>query len=314
MAEVVDSGMRSEANPATRALGRVGIWSNFDHLTAAELFAFAERVEALGYDTLWVNESFGREPFATLGALAMVTRRVTLAVGIASVYARDAAAAHAGARTLAELSGGRFVLGLGVSHPSHVEGQRGHEYGAPLTTMRTYLDAYPVAPYRAPQPYGEPPVVVAALRRRMLELAATRSDGAFPYLVPVHYLARARGIVDDAAAAAGLVARPTLVVNVPAILEPDPATARATARRWISGYLALPNYQRNLLESGFEPDDIASPGSDRLVDALIGWGTATDIRARIDAFHAAGADHVAVIPLRPDGRQANVAVVEALAG
>lgn len=95
---------------ATRLLGRRGVWSNFDHLTGPERMTFAGRVEALGFDTLWLNEVSGREPFAALGALAVTTSRVTLGLGIASVYARDAAAAHAGALTLAELSGVYLTL------------------------------------------------------------------------------------------------------------------------------------------------------------------------------------------------------------
>lgn len=303
----------TEDSPASRRLGRFGVWSNLDHLSGSELVTFAKRVEALGFEALWIQEGAGREPFATLGALVMATERITLGVGIASIYARDAAASHAGALTLAELSGGRFVLGLGVSHAFRVEGQRGHTYLPPLGTMRSYLDAYRDAPYQAQRPADEPPVVLAALRRRMLELAATRTDGAFPYFVPVDYVVRARETVDRAALDAGKTVRPTLVVALAVVLEADSAVARGIARRFTEPYLKLPNYVNNLTECGFPEEDLSPPGSDRLVDALVVWGGVPDVLARIDAFHAAGADHVALIPLDADGRHGSLPVLEAIA-
>jgi len=299
-------------SPASRRLGRIGVWSNVDHLTGPQLMAFAGRVERLGFDALWLQEGAGREPFAALGAIAMRTDRIALGVGIASIYARDAMAAHAAALTLAELSGGRFVLGLGVSHPFRVEGQRGQTYLSPVPTMSAYLDAYARAPYQAPRRQEEPPVVLAALRRRMLELAAGRADGAFPYFVPVDYVARAREVIDRAAIGAGRTARPTLVVSLPAVLETDPDAARSAGRRYTAPYLGMPNYRNNLVECGFDEGDLVAPGSDRLVDALVAWGDAKSIRARIDALHAAGADHVALIPLGPDGRHANLPVIDAI--
>jgi probable F420-dependent oxidoreductase len=304
----------SDDSPASVHLGRLGVWSNVDHLSGREVLAFARRVEDLRFDALWVQEGAGREPFALLGALLQATDRITLGVGIASVYARDAMAARGGALTLGELSSGRFVLGLGVSHVSRVEGQRGQTYLPPIPTMRAYLDAYAAAPYLAPRPVPEPPVVVAALRRRMLELAATRSDGAFPYFVPVDYVARARETIDRAAIDAGRAARPALIVSVPAILESDPEAARETARRYTESYLKQPNYRTNLLECGFDEHDLAGAGSDRLVDALVAWGDADGVRLRIAGYQAAGADHVAIIPLAPDGRHASLPVLEALAG
>ena len=111
-------------NAATERLGRLGVWSNFDHQSGSVLRAFSQRVEQHGFDARWVQEGAGREPFAALGALAVSTERIALGVGIASIYARDAVASHAAALTLAELSGGRFVLGLGVSHARRVEGER----------------------------------------------------------------------------------------------------------------------------------------------------------------------------------------------
>jgi len=289
------------------------VWSNFDHLAGSELVAFARRVEALGFDALWIQEGAGREPFATLGALVMATERITLGVGIASIYARDAAASHAGALTLAELSGGRFVLGLGVSHAFRVEGQRGHTYLPPLRTMRAYLEAYGEAPYQARRPVDEPPIVLASLRQGMLELAATRTDGAFPYFVPVDYVGRARETLDRAAAEAGRSDQPALVAALAVVLEADPTIARGIARRFTEPYLKLPNYRNNLAECGFSEEDLAPPGSDRLVDSIVAWGWPPDLRARIDALHGAGADHVAMIPLGPDGRHASIPVIEAIA-
>jgi probable F420-dependent oxidoreductase len=301
------------SSPAASRLGQLGVWSNVDHLAARELVTFAERVEGLGFDALWLQEGGGREPFAALGALAMATNRIALGVGIASVYARDAMAAHAGALTLAELSGGRFVLGLGVSHVYRVEGQRGQIYRPPLATMRAYLDAYDGSIYQAPRPAEEAPVVLAALRRRMLELAGSRTDGAFPYFVPVDYVARARETVDRAAAAAGRTARPALVVTLPVLIETGADAARSIAHRYTTTYLGMPNYRNNLLECGFDESDLEPPGSDRLVDAVVAWGDPSTIRARIAALHAAGADHVALIPLGPDARHAHLPTVESLA-
>lgn len=300
-------------SPATERLGRLGVWSNVDHLSARELISFAQRVEGLGFDALWLQEGGGREPFAALGALAMATDRIALGVGIASVYARDAMAAHAGALTLSELSGGRFVLGLGVSHVYRVEGQRGQVYRPPLSTMRAYLDAYDGSLYQAPRPVEEPPLVIAALRRRMLELAGSRTDGAFPYFVPVDYVARAHETVDHAAAAAGRSQRPALVVALPVLLETGAEAARAIAHRFTTTYLGMPNYRNNLLECGFDEADLEPPGSDRLVDAVVAWGDPASIRGRIAALHAAGADHVALIPLGPDARHAHLPTVESLA-
>lgn len=301
-------------SPAATRLGRLGVWSNVDHLSGRQVVDFGRRVEALGFDTLWIQEGAGREPFALLGGLAGATDRVTLAVGIASIYARDAAASHAGALTVDELSGGRFVLGLGVSHAFRVEEQRGHAYLAPLPTMRAYLEAYAAAPYQAPRPVEDPPIVLAALRERMLGLAATATDGAFPYFVPAGYVGRARAMIDRAAQSAGRTARPALIVSLAVLVETNANAARAVGRRYTEHYVRLPNYRANLLESGFDESDLAGAGSDRLVDEVVAWGDVGRIQARIDGLYASGADHVAIIPLGPDGRHAHVPALEALGG
>jgi len=273
-------------------LGRLGVWTWLDALTAAEAVAFARRVEAWGYSALWVPEAVGREPFALLGFLAAGSSRLVLATGIANIYARDALATRSAQLTLAELTGGRFLLGLGVSHAPMVQGLRGHAYGPPVAAMRAYLDAMERAPYVGPQPPEPPPTVLAALRPRMLELSAERARGAHPYLVPPDHTARAREILGK---------RAWLCPEQMVLLETDASKARGIARQNLRIYLGLPNYQANLRWLGFSDADFLDGGSDRLVDALVAWGDERAIAARIRAHHDAGADHVCIQPFRPDG-------------
>jgi probable F420-dependent oxidoreductase len=299
----------TDADRLRRILGPSGIWVNLDVIPAVDAIAFARLVEDLGFGALWINESTGREPFAFLGALARETSRLTLGLGIAATHARDAAAAHNGARTLAELSADRFVMGLGVSHRSSA-GRRGHDYGPPLPAMTAYLDAYGEAPWTGPA-VDEPPLVVAALGDGMLGLAATRAAGAFPFLVTVERVAHARRVLDTAATAAGRADRPALVVSQKAILGSGSAV-QETARAAVARYLAQPAYRSNLVRGGFSEADIDAV-ADRLVEALVATGEAADLRARIAAMHEAGADHVAVIPIAVDGRPADPATTRAVA-
>lgn len=296
----------------TARLGPVGVWSGFDRLRADEVLAFARAAEAAGYDAVWTQESAGRDPFALLAAMAGETERIGLGVGIAIIHGRDAVAMRAGAATVHELSGGRMLLGIGASHRDTVSEVRGHPYPPPLTAMRDYLAAYAAATYRAPTPHGPPPVVVAALRQKMLRLAATEADGAFPYLVDVEYVAQARRLLDEAARETDRP-RPLLLVTQACRLETDARAARAAGQRYLDRYLGLPNYLANLRESGFSDEDLARPGSDRLVDALVAWGSVEQVQARLRAMLAAGADHVAVIPITAEGLHADRASMEALA-
>ncbi len=292
-------------------IGAHGVWSNWDRLAAEEATALVRSAESLGYDVAWTQEGVGREPFALLGHLAARTQRIGLAVGIAQTTARDAVAAHAGAATLHELSGGRMLLGLGVGH-QEVEQVRGHRWLPPIEAMSAYLDAYRAAPYRGPLPYGEPPLVLAALRQRMQRLAAERTDGAFLYCVPVQAVSEARTLLDAVAAQTGRP-RPVLIVSAAVRLDRDPSTARETARRYLARYLSLPNYLANLRRLGFTNAELVAPGADRLVDALVSWGTDAAVRERLAGLRVAGADHVAMIPLNAEGLHADRATVERLA-
>src|SRR2546427_1473422 len=122
-------------------LGKLGVWTFLDAMTAPQAAEFAGRIEALGYSALWHPEAVGRDPVALIGFLAPQTSRLVFATGIANIYARDPMTANAARLTLGELTGGRFILGLGVSHAHLVAGVRKHEYGKPVSTMRAYLEA-----------------------------------------------------------------------------------------------------------------------------------------------------------------------------
>ena len=290
-------------------LGRLGVWGHLDSLAAPDAIAYARRAEELGYGTLWVPETVGREPIALLSLLAGPTEAINLGTSIINIWGRDAQAARMAAFTIAEASGGRFVLGLGVSHP-HLAGKlRGHRFERPLSHMREYLAAYRAAIYRGPPADDavEPPLLIAALRERMVDLAATDADGALPYLVTAERVAWMRARLD---AAAGGVHR-WLAVTLPAVIG-QPAD-REAARAYLKPYLRTPTYQASWELQGFDASDWEPPGSDRLVDAMIAIGPPDLVRDRIGAMHAAGADHVAIIPLAPDGTTEHAATLEQLA-
>ena len=129
-----------------------GLWFYPDGLSSDDAVAFAQRIEALGYSALWLPEAGGRDPFVLAARLLDHTERLVVATGVANLYARDALAMKAAQHTLAEQSGGRFLLGIGVSHRLLVEDMRGHEYGPPLATMRAYLDRFDAAGSGGPAP------------------------------------------------------------------------------------------------------------------------------------------------------------------
>jgi probable F420-dependent oxidoreductase len=266
-------------------LKNLGVWTGTDVFSAVDAAAFARRVEAWGYGTLWIPEALGREVFSASAWLLANTSQLMVASGIANIYARDAFSAAAANRGLNEQSGGRFLLGLGVSHVPLVEGVRQHQYGKPVASMRAYLRAMAASRYSSVPPAAPPQTILAALGPKMLELSAELADGAHPYNVPPEHTRQARAL---------LGAGKLLCVEQAAILETNPADARATARRFLEIYLGLPNYVDNWRRLGFSDADFAGGGSDRLIDSVIVWGDEKAIRARIDEHWQAGADQVCV--------------------
>jgi probable F420-dependent oxidoreductase len=246
-------------------LGRVGIWTDqFDSQPIQAVRDAATLIEDLGYGALWVPEAVGREAMAQAALLLSATRRMVVANGVASVYARDAVTAAAGYRTLAEAFPERVLLGLGISHPSLVQDVRGHRFGPPVATMRAYLDALAAAPFGPA--VTTPGPVLGALGPRMLALAAERAAGALPLGMPVRHTKQAREILG-----------PDGLLAVAQVVVADRDRAEAVVPD------LLPN-RRALL-------DLAD---DQLVDALVVYGGPERVAERVRQHTDAGADHVAL--------------------
>jgi probable F420-dependent oxidoreductase len=267
-------------------IGRVGIWyGGIDALPSPEARRAAQVVEELGFGALWVAEAVGRDPFVSSSILLSATTTLPLATGIANIYARDPMTMVAGQKTLAEAFPGRFLLGLGVSHAHLVSNVRKHDYSKPYSYMVDYLERMDTALFMARAAEDDGGRVLAALGPKMLELSATKANGAHPYFTTPDHTATSRAVMGPEA----LLAPEQMVV-----LETDPTEARRIARIGMAVYLRAPNYLNNLRRLGFGDDDFADGGSDRLADAIVAWGTEDQIAARVGEHHAAGADHVCV--------------------
>lgn len=258
-------------------LGRVGVWWSGSWRVGEDAsLDLAAELEDLGYGALWSSGGFEPGLSAHFGRLLGATTHLIVASGIVSIWVASPAEVAGAVADLDALYPGRFLLGLGASHAAIVE-----DYVRPYDRMVGYLDALDAAGPAVAKDRR----VLAALGPRMLELAGERSAGAHPYFVPVEHTARARALLGEG---------PLLAPELTVVLEKDPATARASARAFTAGYLELPNYADNLRSLGFDDDDLTGGGSDRLVDAVVGWGDPEAIAARVREHHEAGADHVCV--------------------
>ena len=293
-------GIARSTAPVASAVGTVGVWL-FGAAFDTDPAGVASRVERLGYGALWVGGGNTKpSAFARIEAALAGSTTLVLATGIASIWAWEPAELARQARSIALGHPGRFLLGLGVSHAPLVE-HLGLSYERPYSAMERFLAdlAAATADERGPQV----PLALAALGDKMLALSGRESVGAHPYFVPVEHTRHAREV---------LGAGPLLAPELAVVAETDPSAARAVARGYMQRYLALPNYAGNLLRLGYLDEDLADGGSDRLVDAIVAWGSPSDIATRVREHLDAGADHVCIQPLAPGG-SVDYEALEALA-
>lgn len=261
-------------------VGRIGIWT-FSGLWPDDPGATGEaaaELEELGYRAVWLGAAAGKLELPA--RLLAATRRLAVATGIVNVWLEPADVVIPAYRRVAADHPGRFLLGLGAGHATNVE-PTGQRYERPYRKLVDYLDELDAAT----PPVPEDDRALAALGPRVLALAGGRTAGAHPYLTTPEHTRRAREVLGPG---------PLLAPEQKVVLQTDAGRAREVARSGASRYLRLPNYANNLRRLGFTDDDLASGGSDRLVDAIVAWGSADAIAERVRAHHDAGADHVCV--------------------
>jgi probable F420-dependent oxidoreductase len=269
-------------------LGRLGVWYSTDKLDGPQLATLVRTVEGHGYGTFWYPESRGYESFSLAAHLLASSSRLKVGSSIANIYARDAFTARRGMATLNALHGGRFILGLGVSHIPMVEGLRGHHYDKPIPAMRAYLDGI-----QKDQPgAADWPIALAALGPKMLALAGARTRGAVPYNVTPEHTAQAAAILGP---------DKWLAVEQKVCVETDLARARMLGRKELARYMTLPNYVNNWLRLGFTEAELADGGSDRFIDAMVVSGDADAVKAKLREHFTAGATHVCIQPVHAEG-------------
>lgn len=263
-------------------VGRIGIWSmELRFGDPGEAAEAAAELDELGYGAIWFPGGVGGDVTGDFSRLLAATRRTTIATGIINIWKHEPAAIADWWHGLPDDHQTRALLGLGVSHGPLI----GDSWGKPVAMTRDYVERLTALGVPADNQ------CVAALGPKMLELSGELTAGAHPYLVTPEHSTIARGIVGP-----GKLVAPEQGV----ILETDPARARELALQALTHYRQLPNYRNNWLRLGFSEDEVEQV-SDRLLDALFAWGSVERIAERVQAHLAAGADHVCMQVITPQG-------------
>ncbi len=281
----------------------LGVMIDLGGFAGSDLTDVAGLVEDCGYSCLWTGENLaGRDPFVTAARLLSLTTSLIIGISVANIWKREPLTMINAARALSEFYG-RFVLGVGVSHQWLLDRYQ-LPSGKPLTAMRNYLAKMKSAPYIDPAPAVQPPVLVGALLPKMVNLAATESDGVFLNLgVPTHTASARQRIGPDK----------WLGVCCHVIRENNGEKAHSAIRKYFKTYARLENYRANFRSVGYTDADFENNGSDRLIDDAIPWGDEGVLKRRIKAHFDAGATHVAINPMRSDNASPDLALIEALA-
>jgi probable F420-dependent oxidoreductase len=255
-------------------LGRYGVWTS-SPVTPEQ----AVEIEKLGYGALWIGGSPAAE-LAFVEPILEQTETLQVATGIVNIWSAPAAEVAESYHRIENAYPGRFLLGVGAGHPEHTE-----EYVKPYDALVEYLDVLDAATVPTSRR------VLAALGPKVLMLARNRSAGAHPYLTTPEHTAQARELVGNSV---------FIAPEHKVIITSDADQARQLGRDKVGFYLDLSNYVNNWRRLGFTADDVAQPGSDKLIDSVVAHGTAEQIAHRLGEHLDAGADHVAVQVLDND--------------
>ena len=258
----------TDADSLKPGLGRFGVWT-FGAVKPEQ----AVEIEKLGYGAVWV----GGSPAGDLNYVEPILERtetLQVATGIVNVWSVPAKEVAKAYHRVEDAYPGRFLLGIGIGHPEHTD-----EYRTPYDVLVEYLDVLDAECVPTSRR------VVAALGPKVLKLSAQRSAGAHPYLTTPEHTAQARELIGNSV---------FLAPEHKVVLSTDADAARAVGRDTVDFYLNLSNYLNNWKRLGFTDADVAKPGSDKLIDAVVAHGTADDIAKRLNQHLDAGADHVTI--------------------
>jgi F420-dependent oxidoreductase-like protein len=275
--------------------------------TLEESVARAVTAEKLGLESVWTSQlPDARDTSLVLAAYAHATQRIRFGTGVLPIYTRHPTAMVQMAATLDEMSGGRFILGIGISHKVTVESMWGLHLDSPVDAMREYLDIVRTSLrdggcsvdgkyFSAHWAYSGPrrpdlPVMISALNPRMLALAGELADGVVLWMCSPAYV---RDHVVPAVAAARQKVGKTMdgfeiVAAVPVCLTTDRAAALEVFRQTVERYSNLPYYRKMMDASGFKAELAEGAISEGMLDQLAGIGDEQQVQDAIRRYREAG--------------------------
>jgi 5,10-methylenetetrahydromethanopterin reductase len=295
--------------------GPLGVSLRDIGVTADVLRGWADAAEAGGYSGIWVPDVGGHDAVTTLATFAGTTRRVLLGTGVMPVFSRPPLVIAQTAATLDDLSGGRFVLGLGAGARFSTERWFGARWSDPfarleaaVAAIRAVTAGQEVDGFRLGFPPTRPrlPVMLAALNPRMLAFAGRLGDGVLLNWLPLDAVPDAVAQVRKAATEAGRDPAAVVVACYVRACVGDLGQLAGDLRPQVLTYLQSPAYAAMLRRSGItDVDRVAAAGpdertglvSDRTIDALVATGTADQVAARLKAYRQAGVDLPVLYPL-----------------
>ena len=277
--------------------------------SATEVQAVAREAEDAGFDAIFAAE-VNNDVMATAQMMGTATKRISIGTWISNIYLRHSYVCAQGAAMIADATGGRFILGLGVSHPP-VNHALGIDMGDPpavlrryVTDVRSWLKGEGPATHLPQRPSSKPvPIYVAAITSHTVELAGELADGLMPFLWSAERIKRAKSWIDRGRAKSSGLSKMVITVGVPTFVGENLESLRETARQNLGLYTTFPFFQRLFRASGFEEEatqmEKGAGGaalSNRLLDAVCLLGPLSRCKQKLEEYRSAGADLPILVP------------------
>ena len=307
-------------------------------LSVDAILKFAKKIEQKeNTDSLWVPESWGREAFVSLGALSQVTKRVRIGTAIISIHSRTPATVAMGISTLDILSNNRSVLGLGVSTPALVENWHGIKFNYPIEKLREYLQCvklvmkgtkvffvgkyYKINNFKIlfKPPRENPPIYIAAINDKMIDLSCQLANGVLLYLRPKNELPKVVKNIKKKLKSSGTKNFEICCAFITAVSDKYPDQARVRAAKTLAFYIAIGKYYNKFLrENGFEIEveniteeyiknglvNVHNFVSDKMLTSLTISGTRDECIKSLREFNQSGIS-LPIIQINPVGNTEN---------